>query len=42
MGRKAKFDGSRALSGPGRKAKKQCDPTFPKGLLGIKKQQFLT
>lgn len=33
MGRKAKFDGTIAPSGRGRKAKKQGDPTFPKGVL---------
>ncbi|KAK1123315.1 rRNA (cytosine-C5-)-methyltransferase nop2 [Melipona bicolor] len=33
MGRKAKFDGTTAPSGRGRKAKKQGDPTFPKGVL---------
>ncbi|XP_017787472.1 PREDICTED: probable 28S rRNA (cytosine(4447)-C(5))-methyltransferase [Habropoda laboriosa] len=33
MGRKAKFDGTTVPSGPGRKAKKQGDPTFPKGVL---------
>ncbi|KYQ46710.1 Putative ribosomal RNA methyltransferase NOP2 [Trachymyrmex zeteki] len=32
MGRKGKFD--KDLSGRGRKAKKQSDPTFPKGILG--------
>jgi len=34
MGRKGKFDTD--LSGRGRKAKKQSDPTFPKGILGMK------
>jgi len=38
MGRKAKFDKDRVPSGHGRKAKKQSDPTFPKGILGIKKR----
>ncbi|KOX72944.1 Putative ribosomal RNA methyltransferase NOP2 [Melipona quadrifasciata] len=33
MGRKAKFDGTTVPSGRGRKAKKQEDPTFPKGVL---------
>ncbi|XP_071576862.1 uncharacterized protein [Temnothorax nylanderi] len=34
MGRKAKFDkDSKVPSGHGRKAKKQSDPTFPKGVL---------
>lgn len=33
MGRKAKFDGTTVPKGPGRKARKQGDPTFPKGLL---------
>lgn len=33
MGRKAKFDGKVVPKGPGRKAKKQKDPTFPKGVL---------
>ncbi|XP_012261906.2 probable 28S rRNA (cytosine(4447)-C(5))-methyltransferase [Athalia rosae] len=33
MGRKAKFDESVVPSGPGRKSKKQSDPTFPKGLI---------
>ncbi|XP_015595775.1 probable 28S rRNA (cytosine(4447)-C(5))-methyltransferase [Cephus cinctus] len=33
MGRKAKFDGTVVSTGPGRKAKKQSDPTFPKGLI---------
>ena len=35
MGRKAKFDGKTKLSGPGRKSKKQGEPTFPTGLLGL-------
>lgn len=35
MGRKAKFsDGTPQKKGPGKKAKKQKDPTFPKTLLG--------
>lgn len=33
MGRKANFDGKVVPKGPGRKAKKQKDPTFPKGVL---------
>lgn len=33
MGRKAKFDEAVVPSGPGRKSKKQSDPTFPKGLI---------
>ncbi|XP_011863911.1 PREDICTED: 25S rRNA (cytosine-C(5))-methyltransferase nop2-like [Vollenhovia emeryi] len=33
MGRKAKFDRDQAASGRGKKAKKQSDPTFPKGVL---------
>jgi len=35
MGRKAKFDETHIPSGRGRKAKKQGDPVFPKGILGI-------
>ncbi|XP_033317885.1 probable 28S rRNA (cytosine(4447)-C(5))-methyltransferase isoform X3 [Bombus bifarius] len=34
MGRKAKFNDTIVSSGRGRKAKKQGDPTFPKGVLG--------
>lgn len=34
MGRKAKFDEAVVPSGPGRKAKKQRDPKFPKELIG--------
>lgn len=35
MGRKAKFeDGVIVKRGPGRKAKKQSDPVFPKALKG--------
>nr|XP_033196612.1 probable 28S rRNA (cytosine(4447)-C(5))-methyltransferase isoform X3 [Bombus vancouverensis nearcticus] len=34
MGRKAKFNDTTVSSGHGRKAKKQGDPTFPKGVLG--------
>lgn len=34
MGRKAKFNETQVPKGPGRKAKKQHDPTFPKGILG--------
>lgn len=37
MGRKAKFDGSQVSIGHGKKAKKQSDPTFPKGVLGKRK-----
>ncbi|XP_043475691.1 25S rRNA (cytosine-C(5))-methyltransferase nop2 [Leptopilina heterotoma] len=33
MGRKAKFDGETKRSGPGRKSKKQGEPSFPSGLL---------
>ncbi|RVE49005.1 hypothetical protein evm_006363 [Chilo suppressalis] len=34
MGRKAKFDeGKKVKKGPGRKARKQADPTFKKGLI---------
>lgn len=33
MGRKAKFDEAPVKRGKGRKAKKQADPAFPKGLL---------
>lgn len=36
MGRKAKFNENQTPKGPGRKARKQSDPTFPKGVLGIK------
>lgn len=35
MGRKAKFDGTTVPRGPGRKTKKQGDPTFSKGVLGM-------
>lgn len=35
MGRKAKFDGTIVPTGRGKKAKKQGDPTFPKGVLGM-------
>ena len=35
MGRKAKFNDTTVPSGRGRKAKKQGDPTFPKGILGM-------
>ncbi|XP_017754941.1 PREDICTED: probable 28S rRNA (cytosine(4447)-C(5))-methyltransferase [Eufriesea mexicana] len=41
MGRKAKFDGIIVTSGRGRKAKKQGDPTFPKGVL-VKEQKQLS
>ncbi|KAG7212673.1 hypothetical protein KM043_012953 [Ampulex compressa] len=41
MGRKAKFDGKPVPSGPGKKAKKQGDPTFPKGVL-VKDEQKLS
>lgn len=35
MGRKARFtDGTPVNKGPGKKAKKQKDPIFPKTLLG--------
>lgn len=34
MGRKAKFDGTVTPKGPGRKARKQKDPTFAKGIVG--------
>ncbi|XP_046469287.1 28S rRNA (cytosine(4447)-C(5))-methyltransferase [Neodiprion pinetum] len=33
MGRKAKYDEVVVPAGPGRKSKKQSDPTFPKGLI---------
>lgn len=36
MGRKAKFDKDQVSSGHGRKARKQSDPVFPKGILGMK------
>lgn len=35
MGRKAKFGTDVVKKGPGRKAKKQKDPNFPKHLTGI-------
>lgn len=41
MGRKAKFDGTTVASGRGRKAKKQGDPTFPKGIL-VKEEKKLS
>lgn len=35
MGRKAKFrDGEKPKTGPGRKARKQKDPVFPRYLFG--------
>lgn len=41
MGRKAKFDGTQLPIGHGKKAKKQSDPTFPKGVLGKRKDQYI-
>ena len=41
MGRKAKFDETVVPKGPGRKAKKQGDPTFPKGVL-VKEEKILS
>ncbi|XP_053984216.1 probable 28S rRNA (cytosine(4447)-C(5))-methyltransferase [Hylaeus volcanicus] len=41
MGRKAKFDGVTAPTGRGKKAKKQGDPTFPKGVL-VKEEKILS
>ena len=41
MGRKAKFDGTPVPTGRGRKAKKQGDPTFPKGVL-VKEEKTLS
>ncbi|XP_003701148.2 28S rRNA (cytosine(4447)-C(5))-methyltransferase [Megachile rotundata] len=41
MGRKAKFDGKVVPKGPGRKAKKQKDPTFPKGVV-VKEEKALS
>ncbi|CAK9817764.1 Probable 28S rRNA (cytosine(4447)-C(5))-methyltransferase [Anthophora plagiata] len=41
MGRKAKFDGTTVPTGPGRKARKQGDPTFPKGVL-VKEEKELS
>ncbi|KZC09197.1 Putative ribosomal RNA methyltransferase NOP2 [Dufourea novaeangliae] len=41
MGRKAKFDGTTVPTGRGRKAKKQGDPTFPKGVL-VKEEKNLS
>ncbi|XP_043796540.1 25S rRNA (cytosine-C(5))-methyltransferase nop2 [Apis laboriosa] len=41
MGRKAKFDETNVSSGHGRKAKKQGDPTFPKGIL-VKEEKKLS
>lgn len=41
MGRKAKFDGTPVPTGKGKKAKKQGDPTFPKGVL-IKEETHLS
>ncbi|XP_063983915.1 probable 28S rRNA (cytosine(4447)-C(5))-methyltransferase [Diachasmimorpha longicaudata] len=40
MGRKAKFDGGVVPSGPGRKSKKQKDPTFPKELIENEEKQL--
>jgi hypothetical protein len=34
MGRKAKYGEDKEKKGPGRKARKQKDPIFPKHLLG--------
>lgn len=39
MGRKAKFTDKPVKTGPGRKTKKQKDPSFPQGLIGT--VQFL-
>ncbi|XP_031846370.2 28S rRNA (cytosine(4447)-C(5))-methyltransferase [Nomia melanderi] len=41
MGRKAKFDGTTVPTGRGKKAKKQGDPTFPKGIL-VKEENKLS
>lgn len=41
MGRRAKFDGTQVSIGHGKKVKKQNDPTFPKGVLGMKKEQCI-
>lgn len=41
MGRKAKFDGITVKKGPGRKAKKQKDPIFPKALQGKRSLKYL-
>ncbi|XP_076300752.1 28S rRNA (cytosine(4447)-C(5))-methyltransferase isoform X1 [Lasioglossum baleicum] len=41
MGRKAKFDGTPVPTGKGKKAKKQGDPTFPKGVL-VKEETHLS
>ncbi|XP_076167737.1 28S rRNA (cytosine(4447)-C(5))-methyltransferase [Ptiloglossa arizonensis] len=41
MGRKAKFDGTTVPTGRGKKAKKQGDPTFPKGVL-VKEEKILS
>lgn len=41
MGRKAKFNDTTLSSGHGRKAKKQGDPTFPKGVLGMQRNLFI-
>lgn len=42
MGRKAKYGEAVVPSGPGRKSKKQKDPSFPKELIGnlIKKKFY--
>lgn len=36
MGRKAKFDGTQVPTVHGKKVKKQSDPTFPQGVLGMR------
>lgn len=41
MGRKAKYNDTTLASGHGRKAKKQGDPTFPKGVLGMQRNLFI-
>lgn len=41
MGRKAKFDETNVPSGRGKKAKKQGDPIFPKGVLGMENYKFI-
>jgi len=41
MGRKAKFGQEVQKKGPGRKAKKQKDPLFPKHLTGLPTHTFL-
>lgn len=38
MGRKAKFDETQGVPiGRGKKGKKQSDPTFPEGVLGMQR-----